>query len=166
LIKILAHPWLPVAIASAVAVMVLFVVLVNASTPLIILSGSSMVPNLYPGDLVVVSRPHITEVNVNDVIAFSGSDQAIVVHRVVEKGVDSLGQTYFVTKGDSNQWNDKNLINESNYVGKVAQVVPKAGAYVGALQNPIVLALIGITLAAFVMYQRKESRQSIPLSLQ
>jgi signal peptidase I len=85
------------------------------------------------------------------------ADQTTVVHRVVEKGIDSMGQTYFVTKGDSNQWNDKIVIDEHNYVGKVAHVVPKAGAYVSTMQNPLIPALLGMTVAAFVMYQRTGS---------
>ena len=156
--RTLVSSWLPLGVASFAAIMVLFVTLVNASTPLIVLSGSSMVPTLYPRDLVMLNKPHITEVQVNDIIAFTGADQTIVVHRVVEKGMDSMGQTYFVTKGDSNQWKDKIVIDEHNYVGKVAHVVPKAGAYVSTMQNPLILALLGVTVAAFVMYQRTGSR--------
>jgi signal peptidase I len=157
LTRTLANSWIPLAAASFAAAMVFFVTMVNASTPLIVLSGSSMVPNLYPGDLVILNRPHITGVQVNDIIAFTGAEETIVVHRVVEKGMDSMGQTYFITRGDSNQWNDKIVIDEHNYLGKVAHVVPKAGAYISNMQNPIVLALLGVTVAAFIMYQRRES---------
>ncbi len=152
--------WLPVAVASLVAVAVLFATLVNVGTPVVVLSGSSMVPALRPGDAALLYRPHIAEVKVNDLIAFRSAEQAIVVHRVVEKHVDASGSTYVVTKGDSNQWNDKERTDESNYVGKVYQVVPKAGAFISTLQNPLILILLAITIAAYVTYRRRNSPAS------
>jgi signal peptidase len=139
---------------------VVFIAVVNVATPMIVLSGSSMVPAMHHGDLVFLSRPHITETNVDDVIAFRDTSQTIVVHRIVEKGSDSTGQTYLVTKGDSNQWNDKEITDESNYVGKVAYVVPKAGGLINTLQSPLVLILISVTIAAYFMYQRSRNRES------
>jgi signal peptidase len=149
--------WLPVAVASLVAVTVLFATLVNVGTPVVVLSGSSMLPALRPGDAALLYRPHIAELQVNDVIAFRSADQAIVVHRVVEKGVDSGGSFYVTTKGDSNQWNDKERTDESNYLGKVYQVIPKAGAFISTLQNPLILILLAITIAAYVTYMRRNS---------
>ena len=149
--------WLPVAVASMVAVAVLFATLINVGTPVVVLSGSSMVPTLKPGDAALLYRPHIAELQVGDVIAFRSTDQTMVVHRVVENGVDSGGSSYLVTKGDSNQWNDKERIDESNYVGKVYHVVPKAGALISTLQNPLTLILLAITIAAYVTYRRSNS---------
>ena len=152
--------WLPVAVASLVAVAVLFATLVNIGTPVVVLSGSSMVPALKPGDAALLYRPHIAELQVNDLIAFRSSDNAIVVHRVVEKGVDSGGSSYVVTKGDSNQWNDKERTDESNYLGKVYRVVPKGGVFISTLQNPLILILLAITIAAYVTYRRRNSPAS------
>jgi signal peptidase len=135
--------------------MVLFATLVNVGTPVIVLSGSSMTPSLYPRDVVLLSKPHISEVNLGDIVAFRSVDQTIVVHRVVVISVDSLGQPSLITKGDSNPWNDKEPTNEQNYVGKVAHVIPKLGAIVSTLQNPLMLALIVVTATAFVLYRRK-----------
>jgi signal peptidase I len=149
--------WLPVTVASLVAVAVLFATLVNVGTPIVVLSGSSMVPALKPGDAALLYRPHIAELQINDVIAFRSIDKGIVVHRVVEKGVDTGGSSYVVTKGDSNQWNDKDRTDESNYVGKVYQIIPKAGAFISTLQNPLILILLAVTVAAYVEYRRRNS---------
>jgi signal peptidase I len=94
---------------------------------------------------------------INDVIAFRSIDKGIVVHRVVEKGVDTGGSSYVVTKGDSNQWNDKDRTDESNYVGKVYQIIPKAGAFISTLQNPLILIFLAVTVAAYVEYRRRNS---------
>ena len=65
----------------------------------------SMAPVLGAGmNGIVVSPESEEDINVGDIISF-WKGKEIVVHRVVEKGVDSLG-TYFITKGDRNDFND------------------------------------------------------------
>jgi len=44
------------------------------------------------------------EIQVGDIVTFRKQD-ILIVHRVIEKGVDSRG-VYFVTKGDNNNFND------------------------------------------------------------
>ncbi|HLD37717.1 MAG TPA: hypothetical protein VJA86_03960 [Candidatus Nanoarchaeia archaeon] len=44
------------------------------------------------------------EIRIGDIITFQ-RDGILVIHRVVEKGTDKNG-TYFITKGDSNLFND------------------------------------------------------------
>ena len=56
---------------------------------------------------IVVSPESEEDINVGDIISF-WKGKEIVVHRVVEKGVDSLG-TYFITKGDRNDFNDSKI---------------------------------------------------------
>ena len=151
------NTWIPVAMASLIALAVLFATLVNVGTPVVVLSGSSMVPALRPGDVALIYKTHIAEVQVNDIIAFKAADQMIVVHRVLEKSVDSSGSTYIVTKGDSNQWNDKERIDESNYLGKVYQILPRGGMFITTLQNPLILILLAITITAYLMYRKRNS---------
>jgi signal peptidase len=151
-------PWISFAFASCVALLVLFEAFVNVGTPVIVLSGSSMVPALSPRDVVFLSKPHISEISTGDIIAFRAEDQTIVVHRVVAISTDLIGQPILTTKGDSNQWDDKELTDESNYVGKVVHVMPKVGSFVSSLQNPIILTLVLVTATAFVLYQRRNIR--------
>ena len=44
------------------------------------------------------------EVNEGDIITFK-QDNLLIVHRVVEKGIDNQG-VYFITKGDNNSLSD------------------------------------------------------------
>jgi signal peptidase len=117
-----------------------------------------MVPTLNPRDVVFLSKPHISEIITGDIVAFRSADQTIVVHRVAGIGANSIGQPVLTTKGDSNQWDDKELTDESNYVGKVVHVIPKAGSFLSTLQNPVLLALIVVTAVAFVLYRRRNNR--------
>jgi len=65
----------------------------------------SMIPVLGAGmNGIIVSPESEEDINIGDIVSFwKGGD--IVVHRVVEKEVDALG-TYFITKGDRNDFND------------------------------------------------------------
>jgi hypothetical protein len=47
------------------------------------------------------------EINLGDIITFK-QDDYYIIHRVVEKGVDSNG-TYFITLGDNNNITDKKI---------------------------------------------------------
>jgi signal peptidase I len=45
-----------------------------------------------------------SQIHIGDIISFRRKD-ILIVHRVIEKGEDNLG-TYFVTKGDNNEFKD------------------------------------------------------------
>lgn len=44
------------------------------------------------------------QIKVGDIITFKQGD-SLIIHRIVEKGIDEQG-TYFITKGDNNDYND------------------------------------------------------------
>lgn len=143
----------------ALLVMIFFVVYIDVDTPFIIISGSSMTPTLYPGDLVLIKREHVSEIAVGDIIAFlalnDGDSQQndgkrMIVHRVVEITVDENNNVFLTTRGDFNQNNDDELITESSYVGKMYLVIPKLGNVMNLVKNPVILALI--ILVTFLIY--------------
>lgn len=136
-------------------VVVLFAALVNADTPIVILSGSSMTPVLKPGDLVLLYRPHLSEIGLGDIVAYRDAAQTLVIHRVVDKGVDTSGSIYVITKGDSNQGPDDEKIDERNYAGKIYYAVSGAGKIINGFQNPMILALMLVTGCAYLLYLRK-----------
>lgn len=65
----------------------------------------SMMPVLDGGSNGVRVRPESEkDINVGDIVSFRRGT-SLIVHRVVEKGIDGEG-IYFVTKGDGNSFND------------------------------------------------------------
>lgn len=67
--------------------------------------SGSMVPVFDSGaNGIRVNVESVEEVNVGDIITFK-EDGLLVVHRVIEKGVDGMG-VYFITKGDNNNIDD------------------------------------------------------------
>ncbi len=68
-------------------------------------NSDSMLPFLDEKSTGVGFKPHSEEqVNVGDIISF-WREGILVVHRVIEKGMDDYG-TYFITKGDNNGVDD------------------------------------------------------------
>ena len=67
--------------------------------------SGSMVPVFNEGaNGIRVRVGSVDEINVGDIITFKEGD-LLIVHRVIEKGVDSKG-IYFITKGDNNNIDD------------------------------------------------------------
>ena len=76
--------------------------------PMVTLSGS-MKPNIMVGDLVVVKDLEDKELKENDIIAFRNNDDTITIHRI--KKINYIdNEPYYVTKGDNNNTEDKNLV--------------------------------------------------------
>ena len=68
-------------------------------------SSGSMFPVLDKGFKgIVVQQKSSDELFVGDIITFE-KDNELIVHRIVEKGIDEQG-VYFITKGDNNNFAD------------------------------------------------------------
>ncbi|HLC78226.1 MAG TPA: signal peptidase I [Candidatus Nanoarchaeia archaeon] len=71
-------------------------------------NSGSMAPFLGEGATGIEKKPsHEDELYVGDVVTFA-QDGVLVVHRIVEKGVDEQG-VYFITKGDNNNIRDEKI---------------------------------------------------------
>lgn len=90
----------------------------------------SMQPTINPGDIVIDYTPKNRKYEVGDVITFLAVDGyhagSTVTHRIIEI-VEQDNETYYRTKGDSNNAADFSLIKVDNVVGKTVFRIPKAG---------------------------------------
>lgn len=77
-----------------------------------ILSGS-MAPVLNVGDIVLISKSNMNEIQVGDIISYK-LDENTIVHRVIE--IDEEG---LVTKGDAASEKDGIVVTEAEFGGKV-----------------------------------------------
>ncbi len=89
-----------------------------------LMSGVSMNPTLYAGDVVVTSNVAVTSVKVGDIIRYQ-RDGDLIVHRV-EQIYNDNGQLTFITRGDNNNVEDE-PVPASAYEGKVILKIPKIG---------------------------------------
>lgn len=153
------------AASSAVLLFVAYLIFIDTDKPVVIIEGSSMVPNINSGDIVLLHRQDFSELKLGDIIAFnkkrldeSETTNPVVVHRIVEKRITAAGHVSLVTRGDFNLDNDDEMVSESNYEGKVYAVIPKAGFVAKGLQNPAIFAaLLSVIVATFLIALKKRA---------
>jgi len=109
-----------------------------------ILTGS-MEPKIMPGDLAMVKSVDTDKVQVDDVITFK-YDGNTVTHRIIEK--EDKG---FITKGDNNNVEDREIVSKDDVIGKVIIFIPKLGYVVAFLSKPIVIVLVLVMLGLLVL---------------
>jgi signal peptidase I len=82
-----------------------------------VLSGS-MEPKIQTGSIVAIKPGgDMTRFQKGDVITFLKNDRTMVTHRVLET-VSQGGQTQYITKGDNNDFPDKEPVLAENVVGE------------------------------------------------
>ena len=111
---------------AAFALLLFWAFFVQADTRRV--DGTSMLPTLEGGDLVVIQNVPINQIHVGDIIVYNGLCSALgesVVHRVVNVTAQGL-----ITKGDNNQYTDQRYgiaispITSRCLEGKAVFVVP------------------------------------------
>lgn len=127
--------------------------MVSGYKPVVVLTGS-MEP-LYPVGTVIYYKPAAFEnIQVDDVISFSKSDDAksVVTHRVFS--IDTKRQR-ITTKGDANENPDPSPIAYADVKGKVMKYhLPYVGYAVQYAQNYFVIGAVFILLLAKLVFDR------------
>lgn len=119
--------WSNFGFASAIAVMVMIVMLVSCQFRFgaIVIGTGSMTGEMNVGDVVIYERYEGEDIKTDDVIVFYRYD-TLTVHRVVDiKYIDGIKRYY--TKGDANEEMDSGYVTDSSIVGIVKGKVPYVG---------------------------------------
>lgn len=90
----------------------------------IAVASGSMYPSISKGDVVIIEKD-VNNLKIGNVIAYK-YDNIIIVHRLV-KIVNSGDETYYYTKGDSNNMIDNYPISIENIIGVVDFKIPYIG---------------------------------------
>ena len=110
--------------------------LLGGATSYVIVTGRSMQPTLWTGDLVLARRA--SSYAVGDVVAYHPPDVAgLVIHRIVGR----VGED-FTFQGDNNDWVDPWTAPPDRIAGKGWVVIPRLGALFAYLQSPARLAAV------------------------
>ncbi|MGN1411190.1 MAG: signal peptidase I [Oscillospiraceae bacterium] len=127
-------------------IIVLFILielpLIFGYKPEIVLTGS-MIPT-YPIDSIIYyKQTDFKDIHINDVITFD-LGQSIVTHRVVDKDIQNMS---FVTKGDANASNDRDVVYYNQVQGKVGTVCIKhLGKFVIIFQSNRLIIIVMATI--------------------
>ena len=101
----------------------------------IMVSGTSMLPTLHQGDLVVLRKARTYAVG--DVVAYPGPGGYLVIHRILDREGDE-----FTFQGDNNSFVDPWTATSDQISGKQLLAIPKVGAYFGSLKTPWLMAAV------------------------
>lgn len=112
--------------------------------PMIVLSGS-MESSIYKGDLVFVKIVDTDTLKNDDIIAFRNEVNTVTTHRIVEI-IKEDGVTYFRTKGDNNNAEDRDLVPAEDVEGVYVSKIAGAGNVLMFFKEPIGLVVILLTI--------------------
>lgn len=118
-------------------------VLRSAGTLRLAVRGYSMLPTLWPGDVLAIEGESIDRVQVGDVVLYARADR-FYIHRILRKDAKGTGNR-LITRGDSMLEADDPVLPEE-FLGKV--VARESGA--GKVAVPVCSRLrrqIGVMLA-------------------
>jgi signal peptidase I len=96
------------------------------------------------GDIMVLVGAESKDINIGDIVVFDGGLNYPIIHRVVDKWVDS-DSYYLATKGDNNEGSSDNEIEigEDELVGKAVFRLPLLG-WVKIWFNSLIQNLLGV----------------------
>ena len=126
--------------------------------PFIVLSGS-MESEINSGDIAVAKEIDVIKLKKGDIIAFR-SGKSVITHRIVDI-IDENGVLEFVTKGDNNNNNDKNVVTSNNVEGKYVFRLKGVGNFAMFLQTPLgMIIFLSIPVILLFMIESKENKSN------
>ncbi len=130
--------------------------------PFIVLSGS-METAIHEGDLIITKIVEPETLKVNDIIAFRDEDNTVTTHRIIDIVIEDTGESYFITKGDSNNTQDQSLVSLDSVEGVYVMRIPGFGSIMDTLAKPttIIIILLLITMIFIIGFVISTKKQRI-----
>jgi len=123
-----------------------------------IIETSSMEPELYVGDVIIVKKcESIDDIKNNDIITFKNRGE-VVTHRV--KSISAITKK-ITTKGDKNTIADIEGTKIENVIGKMIIKIPRFNAIEKILRTIICVTVLLIILITIFMHNRRISRKQM-----
>lgn len=115
-------------------------------TTLVTVSGHSMEPGMYTGDLAVVYKTG--DYAAGEVVAFApDGGEGIVIHRIA----DGNAESGFRMRGDNNDFYDPWRPTAEDIAGELVLHVPGAGKAVMAMADPVLGGAAAAALTVFLV---------------
>lgn len=128
--------------------------------PFMVLSGS-METEIHKGDLIITKIIDPKTLKIDDVIAFRDAENTVTTHRIIDM-VERNGETYFITKGDNNSSQDRNLVSLNDVEGIYVGRIPGIGSIMNSLAKPttIIIMVLGITVIFGIGFMISNKKQN------
>ncbi len=114
--------------------------------PFIVLSGS-MESEIHKGDLILTKIVDPASLEIEDIIAFRDQSGTVTTHRIIEI-VDCDGDKCFITKGDNNNTQDKNIVEYGDVEGQYITRLPSMGSIMNSFSEPITFIILIVCITA------------------
>ncbi len=145
----------------------IFSMAMGTTSPLAVVTGNSMIPDLQYGDLVIIQARTVNQIKIGDVVVFTAAwyESSPIIHRVVRIIECGDGDRLFFTRGDNNPSNDLGFRTIKDIIGVVILKIPAIGNIAFILWTPIGMIsatiIVIFTLASSEKFCfRKNSRSS------
>jgi signal peptidase I len=110
-----------------------------------IINGNSMEPNFHRGDLVILHRASVYQIN--DVVTYRHPEIGPVIHRIINREGDR-----FFFKGDNNDWIDPYQPRQAEIIGKLWLHIPSAGKALEQVRTPWGMALLAVIIVGPLVF--------------
>ena len=123
----------------------------------VILSGNSMSPKFWQGDLVLVRSQSTYQTG--DAVAYEHPQIGYVFHRIIDIDIHRK----FTLQGDHNDWTDSYYPNQEDIIGKLWIHIPRLGKTLKTLRSPWGFAILVLVFSLFFLITltpRKENRRN------
>jgi len=136
---------------------------ITGSTPFVVITSKSMSPNINQGDIVILRKTEVQNVQLGEVIAFKVPSPwdsiypSPTIHKVVEKWTEN-NETYFRTKGEANHDPDAWILPAENVISKPVLKIPYLGVlilFVRTLPGFLALTAIFVGCLLYMYYRRR-----------
>ena len=119
--------------------------------------SKSMENTINKNDVIIVKEVPQSQISKNDIIAFYQNGE-IITHRIVD--IIKIDETTkYVTKGDNNQHEDKQLVTYEEIEGKYQFKINGFGIILKILKSPITLVILIIILILNCLYGYNRKRK-------
>ncbi len=127
--------------------------------PFMVLSGS-MESEIHKGDIIFTKVVDPETLAIDDVIAFRDAANTVTTHRIIDI-VEDDGVEYFITKGDNNSTQDRNLVEKDDVEGIYIGRIPSVGSIMQSLSQPttVLILVLGITVIFIVGFSISTKKQ-------
>lgn len=120
----------------------------------------SMEPQYSVGDLIIIKETPKEKIQVGDVINYiSANGKDTITHRVVEI-LEKDGETYYKTKGDNNNAEDKELVNFNQVQGVLVFKISKLGTIMTKmLTGTGIIIIFAFIMISYLRDKNKEEKR-------
>jgi signal peptidase I len=119
----------------------------------VIVSGISMEPTMYRGDLALLRKTN--DYQVGDIVTYYQFDGSPIIHRIV-----AIDGDQYLLQGDNNSWIDSYHPTIDEVIGELWVHVPGLGNAIIWLRSPIGMAVLGGAAGVLIFMTRSKDNKN------